>query len=160
MLKIPVASPVGTRYQSPPKSFVPRAKLSRFPDQKAYHVVLSEAAKAKALKLEGYSVSVISLKLGLDIKKVTQYLNITASAATVPYKSTYALPKATSTLKKFVPTKTLTSTVPRQGPFVAQKTMTQDKEQAATVSSQQGVEPFQLQLSDENTHLVVPLVTP
>lgn len=156
MLNIPVASPVGARYQSPPKRFVPPAKLSRIPVQKAYHVVLSEAAKAQSLKLEGYSVSVISLKLGLDIKTVSHYLNITASATTVPYKTTYSLPKTTLARNRFAPPKTLTSTVPRQGTYVVPKAMTQDRVQTATASSQQEAEPFQLQPSDENTHLVVP----
>lgn len=156
MLNIPVASPVGARYQSPPKRFVPPAKLSRIPAQKAYHVVLSEAAKAQSLKLDGYSASVISLKLGLDIKTVSHYLNITASTANSPYKSTYALPKTTSARNRFAPPKTLTSTVPRQGTYAVPNAIVLGREQPPTVSSQQGAEPFQLQPSDENTHLVVP----
>lgn len=47
------------------------------------------------MKLEGFSVQMISIKLGLDIKTVDQYLGISAATTGAAIKSTYVEPKTT-----------------------------------------------------------------
>lgn len=54
----------------------------------SYQVTLSTEAKAKSMKIQGYSVSLIAVRLGLDAKTVNQYLGITATTDNI-FKSTY-----------------------------------------------------------------------
>lgn len=54
----------------------------------AYSIELSHPAQAKSLKLSGYPDYLISIKLGLDVQTVREYLDITARE-----KSTYLVPK-------------------------------------------------------------------
>ncbi len=63
-------------------------------------VVLTSEAKAKAMKLAGYSVAFISAKLGLDTKTINQYLGITATANDAIFKTTYTPPKPAYTEPK------------------------------------------------------------
>lgn len=59
------------------------------PQKKEDSVELSGAALAKSLRLQGYSVSMICQKMGLDTKTVEGYLGTTASATT---PATYSVP--------------------------------------------------------------------
>lgn len=54
----------------------------------ADRIELSHSAQAKSLKLSGYSIYLISLKLGLDVNTVKEYLGITD-----PVKPKYVTPK-------------------------------------------------------------------
>ncbi len=67
---------------------------------KAYEVTLTTEAKVKALELQGYSVSMISAKLGLDTKTISQYLGIAATTNSSTVKTTYTPPKSTYTAPK------------------------------------------------------------
>lgn len=58
---------------------------------KAYSVDLSGSALVQSLKLQGLSPSAISIKTGLSLNTVDQYLNISAAPSTA--KSTYVPPK-------------------------------------------------------------------
>lgn len=60
-------------------------------------VELSSSARARSLRLQGYSVQMISVKLGLDITTVNLYLGSSSTEAT---RSTYAEPKTTYTQPK------------------------------------------------------------
>ena len=53
-------------------------------------------AKAKSLELQGYTVDMISAKLGLSTSVVDQYLGIAGTTS----KSTYTPPKSTYTPSK------------------------------------------------------------
>lgn len=58
---------------------------------KAFDVELSGTAQARSLRLQGYSARMISVKLGLDMTTVNQYLGVTEPSI----QSTYVEPKAT-----------------------------------------------------------------
>ena len=54
------------------------ATIDRSEEAAAVTVELSEAAQAKQLKTEGYSIADISTKLGLDKATVSSYVNVEA----------------------------------------------------------------------------------
>jgi len=86
-------------YPTPAPRPYQAAKAAEIATPKAYTVELSGAALAKSLKLEGYTPLMISIKMGLDMKTVDQYLGITASTVHATYvqpKATYTEPKALS----------------------------------------------------------------
>jgi hypothetical protein len=92
-----VSAPILT----PAKAAVQTAKTTALSAPKAYSVELSDSAQVRSLKLQGFSVSMIAIKLGLDKTTINQYLGITESAVTtkstyVPPKQTYTEPKALS----------------------------------------------------------------
>lgn len=59
-------------------------------ETKPYKVELSGSAEARSLKLLGYTPQMISIKMGLDINTVNQYLGVVETTV----KSTYVAPKA------------------------------------------------------------------
>ena len=75
-------------------------KTTKISAAKAYHVTLTTEAKAKSLKLEGYTVSMISSKLGLDSKTIDQYLGISVETNNVVFKTTYSSQKSSYTSSK------------------------------------------------------------
>lgn len=86
---------INATYFTPVKRLYQPPKQSLVSAQKAYEVVLTTGAKVKALELQGYSISMISLKLGLDTKTINQYLGSAAAANTATFKTTYSPPKST-----------------------------------------------------------------
>jgi len=88
-------SGVNATYFTPVKRLYQPPKMRQVSAPKAYEVVLTTGAKVKALELQGYSVFMISLKLGLDTKTINQYLGIAAAANTATFKTTYSPPKST-----------------------------------------------------------------
>ena len=75
---------------------------------KVFQIILSSEAKVKSMKLQGYTASVIAMKLGLDMKTVNQYLGIAIAATPTTYKSTYVPSKLKST---YVPPKLISTSV-------------------------------------------------
>ena len=166
---------VTAEYQPPVKKAVLPAKTAAVPDKAPYHVILSAAARAKSMKLEGYSLSTISLKLGLDIKTVSQFLGIATSTTTTAYKTTYTAPKAVTvsipTKSTYTAPKSMTFSIAPKAAYIAPKSTytapkaayeepkatTQSREQLVSALQQHGLETLQPQPGDENTHLVVPL---
>jgi hypothetical protein len=71
---------------------------------KAYTVELSDSAQARSLKLLGLSVSMISIKLGLDVATIKEYLGITDTTTStyVAPKRAYTEPKALSQGRTFL----------------------------------------------------------
>lgn len=64
---------------------------------RAFDVELSGTAQARSLRLQGYSARMISIKLGLDINTVNQYLGVSEPSKKFTYvepKATYQEPKA------------------------------------------------------------------
>lgn len=82
------ASGVSATHVTPVKSIYQTKKTTARSTPTAYSVELSHLAQAKSLKLSGYPVFLISLKLGLDVNTVNEYLGITDTA-----KSMYVSPK-------------------------------------------------------------------
>jgi predicted transcriptional regulator len=82
-VSIPQISPYGTNgvsattYVTPAKKTYQAAKATQIPAQKAYTVHLSGEALARSLQLQGYSITMIAFKMGVDIKTVDLYLGIT-----------------------------------------------------------------------------------
>jgi hypothetical protein len=70
-------------------------ETAQSPAKQAYHVTLTSEARAKAMKLEGYTIQFISAKLGLDTKTIYQYLGLEISANNDIFKTTYTPPKST-----------------------------------------------------------------
>ena len=87
-----LVTPAKRSYQAP--------KLTQASASNTDQVVLTSEAKAKAMKLAGYSVVFISAKLGLDTKTINQYLGITATANDAIFKTTYTPPKPVYTAPK------------------------------------------------------------
>ena|ERR1035437_3545919 len=85
-------TPVNRTYQAPQTSKLSAPKL--------YSVKLSGEALAKSMMLQGYSAVMISIKMGLDIKTVDQYLGIAVPTTNTTTKSTYTQPKASNTNTK------------------------------------------------------------
>ena len=90
-------SGVGATYFTPIKKLYQPPKVLQSSETKAYEVTLTTAAKVKAMELQGYPVSMISARLGLDLKTVYQYLGITEATKDTTFKTTYTPPKATYT---------------------------------------------------------------
>jgi hypothetical protein len=82
-------------YLSPAKSLYQPDKSTQVIAPKPYKVTLTSAALAKSLESQGFPVSLISAKLGLDINTINQYLGITSTASTALFKTTYTPPKPT-----------------------------------------------------------------
>ena len=70
-------------------------KSAELPTTPSFTVELSGAALARSLQLQGYTVSLIALKMGLPAATVNQYLGITTSPQPATVKSTYVAPKST-----------------------------------------------------------------
>ncbi len=85
------SSGVTTTYQASATKVYQPAKTTALTAPKSDTVELSDSAQARLLKTQGYSVSMIALKLGVDVSTINQYLGIIAA------KSTYVAPKATYT---------------------------------------------------------------
>ena len=90
-------SGIGAAYLSPAKSLYQPATTTRISTSKPYQVTLTGEALAKSLESQGFPVSFISAKLGLDVKTVDQYLGITFIANDALFKTTYSPPKPTYT---------------------------------------------------------------
>jgi hypothetical protein len=71
---------------------------------KAYTVELSDSAQAHSLKLQGLSLTMISIKLGLDVATIKEYLGITdpTTSTYVEPKQAYTEPKALSQGRTFL----------------------------------------------------------
>lgn len=75
----------------------PGDKRTKHSFSRPYTVELSGAALARSLKLEGYSVTTICIKMGVDVRTVKQYLGIIESDATpthVQTAATYTAPRS------------------------------------------------------------------
>jgi hypothetical protein len=96
------------------KSLYQPATTTQISTSKPYQVTLTGEALAKSLESQGFPVSFISAKLGLDLKTVDQYLGITFIANDALFKTTYSPPKPAYTPPK--PTYT-----PPQSTYVAPK---------------------------------------
>ena len=90
---------VSTPVLTPAKTAVQAAKATTLSAPKAYSVELSDSAQVRSLKLQGLSLAMISIKMGLDIATINQYLGITESAANTSI-STYVEPKRAYTEPK------------------------------------------------------------
>ena len=138
-------SGVNATYLTPTMKLYRPPKATRIDAPKAYEVTLTAEAKAKALGVQGYPVSMISLKLGLDIKIIEQYLGIsvTASDTTVkmtytPPESTYRPPELTESAAQPLPTYTSpksTYVAPKPS-YTEPQAMTQARAQLATELTQ------------------------
>ena len=95
-------SGVNATYFDPPKRLYQPPKASQPSTSKPYQVTLSSEARAKAMQLQGLPVSLIVLKLGLDVKTVDQYLGITVTSTSTSTisRSTYTPPKLINTAAK------------------------------------------------------------
>ena len=93
-------SGAGAAYFTPVKKLYQTSKAAQSSAPAAYEVTLTAEAKVKAMELQGYTVSMISAKLGLDPKTVEQYLGIAAAANETTVKPTYTPPKSTYTAPK------------------------------------------------------------
>jgi len=69
---------------------------------KPYSIELSGAALARSLKLQGYTVRMILIKMGLDLTTVNQYLGIVETTDKTTTKSKYIQPDATYTEPKVI----------------------------------------------------------
>ena len=80
----------------------PTVKTAVISAPKPISVELSHAAQARSLKMEGFSVFMIALKLGVGVSDVNQYLGVTEpTSATFP-TPTYVQPKPAYTEPKAV----------------------------------------------------------
>jgi len=95
----------------------------------ADQIALTSVAKAKAMELQGISVSLIAAKLGVDTKTVNQYLGVTDTTDNSTPKTTYAPPKSTNAAAKSEATGTTEST------NTANKTTTPDTPTTAKTAS-------------------------
>ena len=91
---------VNAAYLTPAKKLNQPQKTAQNPATKAYQVTLTPEAKAKSLEMEGYTVSMISAKLGLDSKTIDQYLGIAVTSNNSTFKTTYTPPKTTYSAPK------------------------------------------------------------
>ncbi len=173
MLTIPATSAVNAKYQPAVRKAAFSDKTAAIPTRQPYHVILSASARAKSMKLEGYSLYSISLKLGLDIKTVSQFLDI--SATTTAYKTTSNAPKTVTfsipAKSTYTAPKSMAFSVAPKAAYIAQKATytapkeaykepratTQSREQLVSALQLQNFETIQPQPGDENTHLIVPL---
>ncbi|MDO9309484.1 MAG: hypothetical protein Q7V04_10505 [Deltaproteobacteria bacterium] len=78
------------------------SKTDELSAKKSYSVELSGAALARSLKLQGYTVRMISIKMGLDLTTVNQYLGIVETADKTAAKSKYVQPEAAYTEPKVI----------------------------------------------------------
>lgn len=85
----------------PVKAAVRSAGTTELSATKAYNVELSDSAQVRSLKLRGFSVSMISIKMGIDVATINQYLGITEPAADTT-ALTYVQPKQGYTEPKAV----------------------------------------------------------
>jgi hypothetical protein len=83
-----------TYLTTPAKKSYQAVKTTQVPVPKAYSVELSHSAQARSLRLQGFSVLMISIKLGLDVGTVNQYLGISGAAIATTTPPTYVQPKA------------------------------------------------------------------
>lgn len=79
-----VSTPVLTKA----KTSVQPARTTELSASKAYNIELSDSAQARSMKLQGLSVTMISIKLGLDADTVKEFLGVTNTTT-----STYVEPK-------------------------------------------------------------------
>jgi hypothetical protein len=91
---------VSAAYLTPAKKLNQPQKTAQTSGTKAYQVTLTSEAKAKSLEMEGYTVSMISAKLGLDSKTIDQYLGIAVNSNNVTFKTTFTPQKTTYTAPK------------------------------------------------------------
>lgn len=92
------ASAVSAIYSTPTKRLYQPAKPTQVAALRPYDVILTSEAKAKSMEMQGYSVSYIAMKLGLDTKTINQFLGIITQANT--FKTTYTPPKPTYSAPK------------------------------------------------------------
>ncbi|HBA73571.1 MAG: hypothetical protein A2X82_15630 [Geobacteraceae bacterium GWC2_55_20] len=78
------------------------SKTDELSAKKSYSVELSGAAMARSLKLQGYTVRMISIKMGLDLTTVNQYLGIVETTDKTTTKSKYVQPEAAYTEPKVI----------------------------------------------------------
>lgn len=78
------------------------SKTAELSAKKSYSIELSGAALARSLKLQGYTVRMISIKMGLDLTTVNQYLGIVETTDNTTTKSKYVQPDATYTEPKVI----------------------------------------------------------
>lgn len=82
-MSVPQITPYGTNgvsaatYVSTAGKTYQAAKTTQPSTPKAYSVQLSGEALARSLQLQGYSVTMIAFKMGVDVKTVDLYLGIT-----------------------------------------------------------------------------------